>query len=86
MGLFHFAEWFGGLPPQYPTEARQEYLRARYDHRDKVSTLLDEARTCRLLMRTSGRRVADIYRQDLKGVQMDMALERAAWAKARVLL
>lgn len=69
--------------PQYPKEARTDYELARYAYRDARPVLLDEARTARLLARTSGRRISPLYRNDVKRVQRDMVLERAIYWRVR---
>ncbi|HEY6019364.1 MAG TPA: hypothetical protein VIY48_05495 [Candidatus Paceibacterota bacterium] len=62
---------------QYPLEARAELQLAIRKYRERRTVLLDGARTARLLMRSSGRRVCPLYERDLKRAQYAMALERA---------
>lgn len=68
---------------QYPQEARTELQLAIWAYRDRRPVLLDEARTARLLMCSSGRRVSPLYGNDLKRVQRDMLLERAIVARCK---
>jgi hypothetical protein len=69
--------------PQYPCEAREIVTNRCHAYRGARTVLLDEARTARLLLLSSGRRLSPLYGRDLERVHRDMALERAIYWKAR---